>query len=362
MMSFREKLKLVGFAVGIFACYTTFGVITEKIFRGRYGDEVSDDGKVGETFKFPITFGGMQCIFYMSFAKALMYTHDHPKNETHQGFYALIAIFYVLGKVTSHLSLQWIPYPTQIIGKASKPIPVMLFGVLIGGKRIKIRKVIFVLMIVFGVMLFVFKDKYEKRDGENPRLGNTLIGISLLMDGLCGASEDRMRSISKPTPLNFMHFVNVWSSIILVIGTFVFGEAPKFVNFITAHPEIIKYLALAIMTGGIGQIFISSMVSHFGPLPLSIVTTTRKFFSVFLSVIIFGNSLSARQWTSAGIIFGALFLDAVFNKKSKINTVSDEKTDEQMNNNEVGNSEANGDDVVKKEIKISVINLPNDKY
>jgi hypothetical protein len=44
-------------------------------------------------------------------------THNHPKNETHQGFYALIAIFYVLGKVTAHLSLQWVSYPTQIIGK-----------------------------------------------------------------------------------------------------------------------------------------------------------------------------------------------------------------------------------------------------
>lgn len=48
---------------------------------------------------------------------ALTLTHNHPKNETSQGFYALTGIFYVLGKVTSHMSLQWVPYPTQIVGK-----------------------------------------------------------------------------------------------------------------------------------------------------------------------------------------------------------------------------------------------------
>jgi hypothetical protein len=48
---------------------------------------------------------------------ALTMTHDHPKNETHQGFYAVIAVFYVLGKVTSHVALQFVPYPTQVVGK-----------------------------------------------------------------------------------------------------------------------------------------------------------------------------------------------------------------------------------------------------
>lgn len=71
MLSLRQKIKLVGFALGIFICYTTFGVLQEKIFRGRYGDEVAEDGKVGEKFKLPIIFGGMQCIFYMMFAKGL---------------------------------------------------------------------------------------------------------------------------------------------------------------------------------------------------------------------------------------------------------------------------------------------------
>ena len=36
-------------------------------------------------------------------------------------------------------------------------------------------------------------------------------------------------------------------------------------------------------------------VSEFGPLPCSIVTTTRKFFTVLASVIMFGNALLTHQ-------------------------------------------------------------------
>jgi archaellum biogenesis protein FlaJ (TadC family) len=69
MLSPRLKLKLIGFAVGILVCYTIFGVLQEKIFRGRFGDEVQADKKVGEVFKLPVMFGAMVSVFYTLFAK-----------------------------------------------------------------------------------------------------------------------------------------------------------------------------------------------------------------------------------------------------------------------------------------------------
>lgn len=219
----------------------------------------------------------------------------------------------------------------------------MILGYLLGRKTYKPQKIVFVLVIVAGVILFVFKDKYDEKDGENPLLGNSLIAFSLLMDGFTGASEDRMRQASRPTALNLMHFVNLWSSGILIIGVIVFGEAPKFIEFVTKFPEILKYLGLAVLVGALGQIFINSMVANFGPLPLSITTTTRKFFSVFLSVILFNNSLTIRQWCAAGVIFGALFIDAVFNKKlkkqpeavEKVEATADEKPTEKNEKNNI---------------------------
>lgn len=194
----------------------------------------------------------------------------------------------------------------------------MLLGVLIGRKKYTVRKVILVLLIVCGVAMFIFKENYTEKDGENPLLGNSLIATSLLFDGLCGATEDRMRSIAKPTAFNFMHYLSLWSTGFHIFGVVVFGEGPKFIAFTTRHPDIIKYFIGAVLVGALGQIFISSMVSNFGALPLSITTTTRKFFSVFLSVLIYNNTLSFRQWCATAIIFGALFVDAILNKKMSV--------------------------------------------
>ena len=51
-------------------------------------------------------------------------------------------------------------------------------------------------------------------------------------------------------------------------------------------------------------------VSDFGPLPCSIITTTRKFFTVLASVVIFGNALSQRQWVGAAFVFAGAFKKA----------------------------------------------------
>ena len=48
--------------------------------------------------------------------------------------------------------------------------------------------------------------------------------------------------------------------------------------------------------------FIFLTVTEFGPLPCSIMTTTRKFFTVLASVILFGNVLSGRQWIGTVLV------------------------------------------------------------
>lgn len=242
-------------------------------------------------------------------------THNHPKNETHQAYYGCIAIFYCLAMVTSNFALKWIPYTTQVIFKSTKPIPVMLFSVLVARKTYAMQKYFFILMIVIGVAMFSFKNVHDKSDGENPQLGNILLIISLLMDGFMAGAQDRMRIVSRPTPLNFMTYVNGWSSIVAVAGVFAFREAFEFIAFSKRHPEMLIYLSSAIIVGALGQLFISSMISNFGSLPLAVVTTIRKFFTVLLSVLIFRNDLSLRQWSATGIIFSALLLDSIFNKK-----------------------------------------------
>lgn len=211
--------------------------------------------------------------------------------------------------VSSNMALRWISYPTQVIAKSAKPIPVMILGVLIGRKSYPLKKYFHTLLIVIGVTIFMYKVDESQESSESTTLGQALILFSLFMNGITGVVQDRITSIGKPSPQLMMMWVNTWCTIILTILILISGEWMHFLKFTSSHPEIIKDLFLISITGAFGQFFIFTMISNFGSLPCSIVTTVRKFFAVLFSVMVFGNSLSRLQWFGAILVFAGLFAD-----------------------------------------------------
>ncbi|KAG5684397.1 hypothetical protein PVAND_013632 [Polypedilum vanderplanki] len=324
MLDLERKLKLLKIAVGVIIVHLIMGIYQERILRQPYvinqeiynvscnmiancsqeenSTLIIDHIEIKERFTYAFSYVGVQCFIYALIAKGAIMSYQHKKNETPQKYFSLPAIFYVLAMVTSNMALNYVPYTTQVIGKSSKPISVMFMSVLIAGKSYKPQKYVF--------------------DGEDPFRGTALIGISLIMDGIMAALQDRMRSVSKPTSLNLMYFLNAWSSLYLAILLVIKGRGIEFVNFCIRHPSVLLHLGVLVIVGSLGQFLISRMISNFGALPLSIVMTIRKFITVFLSVIIYDNELSLRKWIAAGIIFLALIIDSVYQLKSSPNLSS----------------------------------------
>lgn len=226
--------------------------------------------------------------------------------------------------VSSNMALRWVAYPTQVIAKSAKPIPVMILGVLLGRKSYTLKKYLFVLLIVIGVALFMYKEGKVNKSAENAGLGELLLVLSLSMDGLTGAIQERMRAAHAPSGQYMMLSMNSWSTIMVAIPLILTGEGKKFLQFTARHPELLQHLGSLAICGALGQLFIFMMVSHFGPLACSVVTTTRKFFTVLFSVIFFGNPLAGRQWFGAILVFTGLFADMITGKR-KVNENSKEK-------------------------------------
>ena len=313
-----DQAKFLGIALGIFFCYFYYGVMQEKVTRGRYGDEENEDGTVGERFTMAMALVAIQCICNYGFAKVLL-TFNKPakRDETSSLSYFSCSLTYLLAMVSSNMALQWVPYPTQVVGKSAKPIPVMILGVLIGHKSYALQKYLFVLLIVVGVALFMYKDKAPSATASADRsyVGEVLLILSLSMDGLTGAVQERMRASSAPTGKQMMLAMNWWSSMMLLGVLVVSGEGLQFIAFVQRHPEVLTHLGGLALAGAFGQLFIFLMVSGYGPLPCSVVTTTRKFFTVLFSVMFYGNSLSGRQWYGTVLVFTGLFADMYFGKK-----------------------------------------------
>merc|ERR1712113_1365801 len=98
---------------------------------------------------------------------------------------------------------------------------------------------------------------------------------------------------------HMMKSMNKWSVAYLGVALALTGEGFRFVSFVARHPSVIWQLASLSVASALGQVFIFMCISEFGPLPCSIITTKRKFFTILGSVIFFGNSLINRQWLGA---------------------------------------------------------------
>jgi len=70
------------------------------------------------------------------------------------------------------------------------------------------------------------------------------------------------------------------------------------------------------------QNFIFMTVTKFGPLTCSVITTTRKFFTILASVLIFAHPMSALQWLGTIFVFTGLGLDSAYGKDRSAKTVS----------------------------------------
>lgn len=204
----NENTKLIVCAVGIFVCYFYFGILQEKITRSRYGDSVNADGSRGEKFTYTLALVFVQCFCNWIFAKGnlshnsnkannslrtsivgMLLAKPQKKDSTHPAFYASSALTYLLAMVSSNMALRWVAYPTQVVAKSAKPIPVMLLGVLIGRKSYSMQKYLFIFLIVVGVVLFMYNDKKGSSAQDNMGLGELLLFLSLSMDGLTGAIQ-----------------------------------------------------------------------------------------------------------------------------------------------------------------------------
>ena len=104
--------------------------------------------------------------------------------------------------------------------------------------------------------------------------------ISLTCDGLTGAVQERMKLEHATKSGHMMAAMNKWSCCYLALALIGTGEGLEFIGFIQRHPGIIWQLATFSVASALGQFFIFMCVSEFGPLPCSIITTTRKFFTV----------------------------------------------------------------------------------
>jgi UDP-galactose transporter B1 len=130
--------------------------------------------------------------------------------------------------------------------------------------------------------------------------------LSLVMDGVTGGVQKRLKSdMSRigltPKPYDFMLFTNLSMCAVALVISVCLGEIWTGYKFCVKNPAILTLVVHFSICSAIGQSFIFYTVATFDPLVCSTVTTTRKIFSVLLSIFTKGHPMSGQGWTGVSI-------------------------------------------------------------
>lgn len=289
----------------IYAAYITQGFVSELLSKQRYGEQQV-------RFERMDALVGFQCIACFLWAALLGLIVERGTKEQMPPVktYALIGITNVVGPVCGVYALKNISYPAQVLAKSCKSVPIMFAGAFLYAKKYKMLEYVSALAIGAGVGLFAILSG-KKKDGvfdQNAALGYALVLVNLIFDSFTNTGQDEIkRSYPKTSSLHMMCWTNFWGGLYYAVYFFLLSSTGmEVISFCIEHPAALQELVSFCLCGALGQLAIFYSISQFGSLVTSIVCTTRKFFSILISVILTGAVLTVGQWAAVTLVFTGL--------------------------------------------------------
>ena len=217
-----------------------------------------------------------------------------------------VGFSYVGAMYFANESLQYLSYPTQVLGKSCKMIPVMWIGFLNREKSYGVREAMYVLLITLGVNLFL-----RGGSSEPDVYGLVLLFLSLVLDGITSATQDQLQAEFHLTTHELMFFVNFWGCILSFILAVITGQGNNGFYYCSENPIVLWYITSMAVASAMGQNFIFYMISNVNTLTLSAVTTLRKLITFVFSIVVFKHNLYSLQWLGVVFVFGGLVYELV---------------------------------------------------
>ena len=228
---------------------------------------------------------------------------------------------FIMAMLFANMALTYISYPTQALAKSCKILPVMFGGWFVKHIHYHPLQYLGVALITGGILMFNLL-KVSSEEAVDSAIGLFLLLGSLMMDAMNGYVTETVRHEVRPSSLSMMKYCNLWGA--AITGVLVAGrcglEEEGLLEFFEKYPETLVDCVLFGAMSALGQLFIFRGIKVLGALTLNIITTTRKFMTVTLSIILFNHLVSFQQWLCLLMVFAGTFLDFYVNfflKKKK---------------------------------------------
>jgi len=298
-MAVPDGVKLLFGTVGIYTAFIYYGLMQEEVltFQGEGGVKFTQGW-------FLQTIEALANVVVGFLGRALIGgTPGLPL-----GLFAVTGATQVAAKYfTSASTMYGLAYPVATLAKSGKMVPVMAGSLLIGGATYTTREYLQVGAIVAGTGMVALAKK--KSGGGNSTLGVAFILIALALDGVTGGTQKKLTAGVKAKglkaqPYDMMAFTNLFMLLVAAAAAGAMGEIAPGAAYLAANPAILSSVLKFAACSALGQSFIFYTIANFDPLVCTTVTTTRKIFTVLLSIFTNNHAMNAQGW--AGIALASL--------------------------------------------------------
>jgi len=308
-----QALKLGGCALGLQGSYLTWGVLQEQIMTQSYGP----DKEMFTESQFLVFVNRI-----LAFVVAILITRltQQPRHIAPLYKYSFTSLSNVMSSWFQYEALKYVSFPTQVLAKASKVIPVMLMGKVVQGKTYPNWEYGIAVGLSLGTAIFMFsKDPGSEEDHERE---TTTAGMFLLLgymmfDSFTSNYQSGLFETYNMSKFQMMFGVNLFSCFFTLWSLVNRGKFFGCLDFTSRHPDFMMHVIVLSITSATGQLFIFHTIATYGPLVFTIIMTTRQVMSIFLSAIIFNHSFSSQGWVGVGIVALVLFLKVYIKQQMK---------------------------------------------
>ena len=153
--NFEKGVILMICASGLQVSYLTWGVLQERIMAHTYGGTSTTPGEKFTNSQFLVFVN--RILAFMTAALILGYQKP-PKVSVPFYKYSFCSLSNILSSWCQYEALKYVSFPTQVLAKASKVIPVMIMGKVVSNNVYEMYQYVTAIMISIGMTLFLLTE------------------------------------------------------------------------------------------------------------------------------------------------------------------------------------------------------------
>ena len=229
---------------------------------------------------------------------------------------AFMSLSRAMGSISSLCALSFISYPSVVLGRSCKIIPVFISEYLFCDKPLSYYNVISVFFTTMGMIMFALKpDTFEIVYNYQNMIGCILISIALFSDGFMAVYQNKMLSSNeKPGAFEIMEHVNKCQLILSICLLFLNFDIR---DYYVENNNVFLLMIFSSTLESIAQCFLYKIVVKKGTLFTVFVTTLRKFITILCSILFFNHVVSFLQWFSIILVFIGIYIELYHKYKIK---------------------------------------------